>query len=60
MACPAGEKDRTDVLLERADLPADRRLREVQLFGGDAKARVPGHGLEGAHGSDGDGSLAER
>ena len=44
----APEQLDADELLERADLPAQRRLRQVQLLGGAPEVELLGHGDERA------------
>ena len=41
-----GEQRGAEILLERADLPAERRLRDMQLIGGAAEVQLVGHGGE--------------
>ena len=43
----AHEQRRAELVFEALDLPADRRLGEVQLVGGGAEAEQPGDRLEG-------------
>ena len=45
---PRTNRVRAELLLEALDLPADRRLGDVQLVGGGAEAEQPGDRLEGA------------
>ena len=45
-ARPALEQGDAQVLLQRPDLPADRRLRDEQLLGRLGEAEVAGRGLE--------------
>lgn len=41
-----GEQRGAEILLERADLPAEHRLRDMQLIGGAAEVQPIGHGDE--------------
>ena len=47
MARAAREERRAELVLQALDLPADGRLREVQLVGGAAEAQAPRDRLEG-------------
>jgi len=48
MAGAAQEEGRAELVFQALDLPADRRLREVQLIGGGAEAEQSGDCLESA------------
>src|SRR6185369_477896 len=48
VARAADEELRAELVLEALDLAADRRLRDVQLFGGGAEVERPRDRLEGA------------
>jgi hypothetical protein len=50
-----GRTGRAELVLEALDLPADRRLGEVQLVGGGAEAEQPGDRLEGPQVGQGEG-----
>ncbi|EWS52453.1 hypothetical protein X551_04762 [Methylibium sp. T29] len=54
----AGEQRAADLVLQRLDLAADGRLREVQLLGRGTEAEVARDGLEGADRADGERALA--
>ena len=56
----AREERRAELVLEPLDLPAHRRLREVQLIGRLAEAEAPRHGLEGPQAAERKGPLAYR
>ena len=48
MARAAQEQRRAHILLQTLDLPADRRLGQVQFFGRLAEVQMPRHRLESA------------
>ena len=52
----ADEQGGAELVFEALDLPADRRLREVQLVGGGAEAEQPGDRLEGPQVGQGEGA----
>jgi hypothetical protein len=41
-----GEQRGAEILLKRADLPAEHRLRDMELIGGSAEMQPVGHGDE--------------
>ena len=55
----AAEQGRADLVFERLDLPADRRLGQEQLLRRGAEAEPAGDRLEGAQRADGERAVAE-